>query len=183
VPAEVNDEEAARLLAVLNTNSHELGEWGGSGFFPLACLSEHSCQVHWTVSCLPPSTHAHPPTHPASKHAHTTRILPTCTYARTHAHTLAHTHTHTHTCTNTLTHTHEHAHTHAHTHAHMHTHTHEHAHTHAHAHTHTHTHTHTHSHTSGQLRLQHKWHRIVGDGSATSKKRSALVHRLLRRNI
>jgi hypothetical protein len=44
LPKEVGDEEAARLLAVLNTNSHELGEWGGSGFFPLACLCEHSCQ-------------------------------------------------------------------------------------------------------------------------------------------
>ena len=43
LPKEVEDEEAARLLAVLNTNSHELGEWGGSGFFPLACLCEHSC--------------------------------------------------------------------------------------------------------------------------------------------
>ena len=45
LPKEVEDEEAARLLSVLNTNSHELGEWGGSGFFPLACLCEHSCQV------------------------------------------------------------------------------------------------------------------------------------------
>jgi hypothetical protein len=44
LPGEVEDEEAARLLAVLNTNSHELGEWGGSGFFPLACLCEHSCK-------------------------------------------------------------------------------------------------------------------------------------------
>ena len=44
LPAGVEDEEAARLLAVLNTNSHELAEWGGSGFFPLACLCEHSCQ-------------------------------------------------------------------------------------------------------------------------------------------
>jgi hypothetical protein len=43
LPATVEDEEAARLLAVLNTNSHELGEWGGSGFFPLACLFEHNC--------------------------------------------------------------------------------------------------------------------------------------------
>jgi len=115
VPAEVKDEEAARLLAVLNTNSHELGEWGGSGFFPLACLSEHSCEVN--VSCLPPSTHAHPPTHPAPKHAHTMRTLPTCTYARTHTHT--HAHTHTHTCTNILTHTLTNTHTHTHTHTHQ----------------------------------------------------------------
>ena len=43
MPEVVKEEEAARLLAVLNTNSHELGEWGGSGFFPLACLCEHSC--------------------------------------------------------------------------------------------------------------------------------------------
>ncbi len=35
---------AAHLLAVLNTNSHELEELGpGSGLFLKACLFEHSC--------------------------------------------------------------------------------------------------------------------------------------------
>eukprot|EP00960_Hanusia_phi_P069940 767196-Hanusia_phi.AAC.1 len=43
IPSNVSDEDAARLLSILNTNSHELGEWGGSGLFLLGCLMEHSC--------------------------------------------------------------------------------------------------------------------------------------------
>jgi hypothetical protein len=43
IPESINDDLAASILAVLNTNSHELGEWGGSGLFPLACIMEHSC--------------------------------------------------------------------------------------------------------------------------------------------
>jgi hypothetical protein len=43
IPDNVTTERAAAILSVLNTNSHELGEWGGSGLFPLACVMEHSC--------------------------------------------------------------------------------------------------------------------------------------------
>ena len=43
IPVNISPEEAAAILSVLNTNSHELGEWGGSGLFPLACVMEHSC--------------------------------------------------------------------------------------------------------------------------------------------
>ncbi len=43
LPSSISAEQAAAVLSALNTNSHELGEWGGSGFFPLACVMEHSC--------------------------------------------------------------------------------------------------------------------------------------------
>ena len=43
IPKGVTAEQAAAVLSALNTNSHELGEWGGSGLFPLACVMEHSC--------------------------------------------------------------------------------------------------------------------------------------------
>jgi hypothetical protein len=50
IPPGVTPREAARLLSVLNTNSHELSEWGGSGFFLLACLMEHSCAPNCTFN-------------------------------------------------------------------------------------------------------------------------------------
>jgi hypothetical protein len=42
--------QAARVLAALNTNSHELEELGGSGLFRLACLFEHSCRPNCAFS-------------------------------------------------------------------------------------------------------------------------------------
>jgi SET domain len=44
VPATVSTAAAARVLAVLNTNSHELEELEGSGLFLLACVMEHDCR-------------------------------------------------------------------------------------------------------------------------------------------
>lgn len=41
---------AGHMLSVLNTNSHELEELGGSGLFPLACLMEHSCSPNCAFS-------------------------------------------------------------------------------------------------------------------------------------
>lgn len=38
------------MLSVLNTNSHELEELGGSGLFPMACLMEHSCRPNCAFS-------------------------------------------------------------------------------------------------------------------------------------
>ncbi|CAM9520360.1 unnamed protein product [Choristocarpus tenellus] len=42
-PDSLGDDAAARLLGVLNTNSHALEEVEGSGLFLLACMMEHSC--------------------------------------------------------------------------------------------------------------------------------------------
>ena len=50
IPAGVSAEQAAAVLSALNTNSHELGEWGGSGLFPLACVMEHSCLPNCSFS-------------------------------------------------------------------------------------------------------------------------------------
>lgn len=43
LPADMSIEEAARILAVLNTNSHQLEELDGSGLFLMACLVQHNC--------------------------------------------------------------------------------------------------------------------------------------------
>ncbi|KAI9911303.1 hypothetical protein PsorP6_009600 [Peronosclerospora sorghi] len=42
-PAGFSDDEMATLIGVLNTNSHELENLGGSGLFLSACRLEHSC--------------------------------------------------------------------------------------------------------------------------------------------
>lgn len=42
-PAGFSDEQMATLIGVLNTNSHELENLGGSGLFLSACRMEHSC--------------------------------------------------------------------------------------------------------------------------------------------
>ena len=44
LPGKVSDQDAATILGVLNTNSHELGEWGGSGLYMKALLMEHDCR-------------------------------------------------------------------------------------------------------------------------------------------
>lgn len=44
LPSKVSDQDAATILGVLNTNSHELGEWGGSGLYMKALLMEHDCR-------------------------------------------------------------------------------------------------------------------------------------------
>lgn len=49
-PENVTNKEAASLLSVLNTNSHELEEIGGSGLFLLGCLMEHSCRPNCNFS-------------------------------------------------------------------------------------------------------------------------------------
>mmetsp|Transcript_7503 Transcript_7503/g.11220 ORF Transcript_7503/g.11220 Transcript_7503/m.11220 type:complete len:461 (+) Transcript_7503:212-1594(+) len=43
IPSNVDSILAAKVLAALNTNSHELEELGGSGLFLLACTMEHNC--------------------------------------------------------------------------------------------------------------------------------------------
>ncbi|KAE9027829.1 hypothetical protein PF011_g1847 [Phytophthora fragariae] len=42
-PAGFSDQQMATLIGVLNTNSHELENLGGSGLFLSACRMEHSC--------------------------------------------------------------------------------------------------------------------------------------------
>ncbi|KAG6972765.1 hypothetical protein JG688_00003855 [Phytophthora aleatoria] len=42
-PAGFTDKQMAMLIGVLNTNSHELENLGGSGLFLLACRMEHNC--------------------------------------------------------------------------------------------------------------------------------------------
>ncbi|TYZ59945.1 hypothetical protein PybrP1_002422 [[Pythium] brassicae (nom. inval.)] len=42
-PANVSDAQLATLIGVLNTNSHELENLGGSGLFLSACRMEHNC--------------------------------------------------------------------------------------------------------------------------------------------
>ncbi|KAI9913402.1 hypothetical protein PsorP6_005207 [Peronosclerospora sorghi] len=42
-PAGFSDDHMATLIGVLNTNSHELENLGGSGLFLSACRLEHSC--------------------------------------------------------------------------------------------------------------------------------------------
>ncbi|KAH7460296.1 uncharacterized protein KRP23_14664 [Phytophthora ramorum] len=38
-----SDQQMATLIGVLSTNSHELGNRGGSGLFLSACRMEHNC--------------------------------------------------------------------------------------------------------------------------------------------
>lgn len=47
-----SDEQVARLLGVLNTNSHELEHLGGSGLFLNACRMEHSCAPNCSFTTL-----------------------------------------------------------------------------------------------------------------------------------
>lgn len=42
-PATISDAQVATLISVLNTNSHELENLGGSGLFLSACRMEHNC--------------------------------------------------------------------------------------------------------------------------------------------
>lgn len=44
IPKCLSDAQVAKLLGVLNTNQIELEEFGGSGLFVLAAISEHSCR-------------------------------------------------------------------------------------------------------------------------------------------
>lgn len=43
IPSGVSDAQLATLIGVLNTNSHELENLGGSGLFLSACRMEHNC--------------------------------------------------------------------------------------------------------------------------------------------
>lgn len=46
------DDHVAKLLGVLNTNSHELENLGGSGLFLSACRMEHSCAPNCSFTTL-----------------------------------------------------------------------------------------------------------------------------------